>query len=448
MTAPIVIAAGGTGGHFFPAEALGNELRARGYRIVLMTDSRSASKTSPVFAAHEQYVLPGAGIAGRGAWRGLKAIGALSAGVFQARTLLARLRPAALIGFGGYPSVGPVLGANLIRRRPYIVLHEQNAVLGRANRFLAQRADTLALSFAATVRVPLHVRTAVTGNPVRPAVAALQGAAYAPPDAGDLRLLILGGSLGARVFSDVVPDALRFLPDALRNRLSVTQQCRAEGLERVRGTYDAARIKADLSPFFTDVAQRLAAAHLVIARAGASTVAELAVAGRPSVLVPLPGAIDNHQSANARALADAGGAWVMPQPVFTSTALAERLTALLSDPAKLMESANAARNQARAAAAARLADLVEAGVHARQDGTWAEKQDFNTKNTNDHEGPQSREDQFAARIAAGHAGTSQWIAPAGGGLGALRGPSWPSASFVLKRFFAPRTAPNQEGAVA
>jgi UDP-N-acetylglucosamine--N-acetylmuramyl-(pentapeptide) pyrophosphoryl-undecaprenol N-acetylglucosamine transferase len=357
----IVIAAGGTGGHFFPAEALAAELLARGHRVVLMTDTRSGGLSSAVFAGHEQHVLHGAGIAGRGLARGVRAVVALAAGMIQARGLLSRINATAIVGFGGYPCVAPVLGAGLLRRRPAVILHEQNAVLGRANRFLASRTDELALSFAATERVPARARTIVTGNPVRPAVATLAKADYALPT-DRIRLLVLGGSLGARVFSDVVPDALAALPEALRARLDVVQQCRREDLDRVRAAYAALGLKAELACFFPDVADRLQSAHLVIARAGASTVSELAVAARPSILVPLPGAIDDHQSANARALAQAGGAWVLPQSEFTAASLAERLNHLLSTPASLAAAATAARSQARADAAARLADAVEARI--------------------------------------------------------------------------------------
>ena len=362
---PIVIAAGGTGGHFFPAEALAAELIARGHRVVLMTDARSGGLASPVFAGREQFVVSGAGIAGRGVWRGVKAIVALGAGVVQARGILARIDAACVVGFGGYPCVAPVLAAGLLRRRPAVILHEQNAVLGRANRFLAGRADVLALGFANTSRVPAGTQTVVTGNPVRPAITALAPRSEAVAAGARINLLVLGGSLGARVFSDIVPAALRLLPEAVRSRLSVVQQARKEDLERVKDAYAAQGIVAELSPFFADVASRLGAAHLVIARAGASTVAELAVAGRASILVPLPGAIDDHQSANARALAEAGGAFVVAQPTFTPAFLAERLNDLLTDPAKLAAASAAARGQGRADAASLLADLVEARVRQR-----------------------------------------------------------------------------------
>ena len=215
---PIVIAAGGTGGHFFPAEALAAELIARGRRVALMTDARSAGLESPVFAGGEQFVISGAGIAGRGVVRAGKATVALAAGVVQARHILVRSNAAAVVGFGGYPCVAPVLATRLMRRRPSVILHEQNAVLGRANRFLARHADMLALSFAATERVPERVATVVTGNPVRPPIAALAALPYVPPT-DTLRLLVLGGSLGARVFSDIVPPALAALPDGMRSRL-------------------------------------------------------------------------------------------------------------------------------------------------------------------------------------------------------------------------------------
>lgn len=356
---PIVIAAGGTGGHFFPAEALTSELAERGHRIALIADSRSGGLTSPVFADRESFVIRGAGIAGHGALRGGKSVLALAAGVAQARRILARLQAAAVVGFGGYPCVAPVLATRLLPLRTSVILHEQNAVLGRANRFLARHATAVALSFEDTERVPESAQTVLTGNPVRPAIAALAEDAYSPPR-DECRLLVLGGSLGARILSDVVPPALAALPEALRGRLRLAQQCRAEDVERVRAAYAAAGIRADLAPFFPDVAQRLAAAHLVIARAGASTIAELAAAGRPAVLVPLPGAIDDHQTANARALADAGGAWVMPQASLTADALRGRIEVLLSDPAGLARAAAVARTQARVDAASRLADLVEA----------------------------------------------------------------------------------------
>jgi UDP-N-acetylglucosamine--N-acetylmuramyl-(pentapeptide) pyrophosphoryl-undecaprenol N-acetylglucosamine transferase len=244
-----------------------------------------------------------------------------------------------------------------MRHRPAVVLHEQNAVLGRANRFLAHFADRLALSFTATEKMP-RVAAFVTGNPVRPAIAALAALPYVPP-AEKARLLVLGGSLGARVFSDVVPAAVASLPDGLLSRMVVIQQCRTEDLGRVRAAYDLAGIDAELAVFFPDIAEKLASAHLVIARAGASTVAELAIAGRPAILVPLPGAIDDHQSANARALVGARGASMIAQGDFSPQSLRERLAALFAAPELLSHAARAARSAAHPDATAQLADLVD-----------------------------------------------------------------------------------------
>jgi UDP-N-acetylglucosamine--N-acetylmuramyl-(pentapeptide) pyrophosphoryl-undecaprenol N-acetylglucosamine transferase len=362
---PIVIAAGGTGGHLFPAEALAAELLARGERIALMTDARSAAFESAAFAQAERFVLHGAGLSGRGALRAAKGAVSLAAGTWQARGLLRRLRATAVVGFGGYPSVPPLLAAlGMLGYRPVTVLHEQNAVLGRANRLLGRRADALALSFAATGKVPEGAKVEVVGNPIRPALAALAGSGY-PGAEGAMRLLVLGGSLGARIFADVVPPAIATLPEALRRRLVVAQQCRPEDLNRVRAAYDAAGVPAELSPFFPDVAGRLEMAHLVVARAGAGTVAELACAGRPAILVPLPHAIDDHQQANARLLAEAGAAIVMPQSGFTPARLGAELATQLADPHALARAAASAAKLAQPEAARRLADLVLSLVRSR-----------------------------------------------------------------------------------
>jgi len=367
MPRPFVIAAGGTGGHLFPAEALAAELQARGERIALMTDARSSAFESPAFANAERFVLSGAGLAGRGLRRAAAGALAMAAGTLTARRILLRLDAAAVVGFGGYPSVPPILAARTLPRatRPATLLHEQNAVLGRANRLLAPGADLLALSVPDTERVPSAARVAQVGNPVRPALAALAGQPYVPPEGeGAIRLLVLGGSLGARILADVVPAAVAALPEALRTRLLVTQQTRAEDLPRVEAAYRAAGVPADLSPFFGDIATRLSMAHLVVARAGASTVAELACAGRPSVLVPLPGAIDDHQAGNARALDAAGAARLLRQPDFTAETLSHHLAAVFGNPGVLVRAAAAAAKLARPDAARHLADLVQ-GLVAR-----------------------------------------------------------------------------------
>ncbi|MBE9603659.1 undecaprenyldiphospho-muramoylpentapeptide beta-N-acetylglucosaminyltransferase [Acetobacteraceae bacterium H6797] len=366
MSRPIVIAAGGTGGHLFPAEALAAELIARGERVALMTDARSSAFASAAFAGAERFILKGSGLAGHGALKAAKGAIALAVGTIEARGLLKRLDAAAVVGFGGYPSVPPVLAARLLSARPVVVLHEQNAVLGRANKLMARFADALALSFAGTTRVPSTADSVLVGNPVRPALAALASQPYAAPEPGGaIRLLVTGGSLGARVLSDVVPAAIAQLAPELRSRLLITQQARAEDIDRVRAAYAPTGVPVELAPFFGDIATRLSTAHLVIARAGASTIAELACAGRPSLLVPLPNAIDDHQSANARALVTAGAAQLMPQARFTPESLAAALVEWLTTAGKLTRAAEAAAGLAQPDAARSLADLTLQRIAAR-----------------------------------------------------------------------------------
>lgn len=361
---PVVIAAGGTGGHFFPAEALAAELLARGERVVLLTDARSGGLASPVFARAERHVISGAGLSGRGFKRALQGGLALLRGVFEARALLRQLRPSAVVAFGGYPSVPPVLAvATMFMGKPRVILHEQNAVLGRANKLLSRFAGVLALNFANTKLVPRGVKTKVLGNPVRQPIVALYGEGYHAPEER-IELLVLGGSLGAKVFGTLIPEALARLPEALRHRLHVTQQCRMEEIDTARQVFKLAGISAELSPFFTDVASLLAKAHLVIARAGASTVAEVAVAGRPAIFIPLPTAIDDHQRANADALAATGGAWRLDQAELTPEILAEKIETLLMDSDSLTNAAVVCAQAGRVDAAAKLADLVQQGAVA------------------------------------------------------------------------------------
>lgn len=362
MLKPIVIAAGGTGGHMVPAEAVADALMRRGERIVLMTDARSAAMRSSVFANCERHVLAGAGLAGRGLGRRAAGVVQLGRGAWTARRILARLDAAAVIGFGGYPSVPPVLGALAVRPRPAILLHDQNAVLGGANRFLARFADHLALSFEPTAGVPGGVPSLLTGNPVRAAVAARAGAAYEAP-AERFRLLVLGGSLGARIFAALIPGALALLPADLRGRIDLAMQCPAEAIGMAGAALDAAGVANELAPFFDDVATRMAAAHLVIARAGGSTVAEVAMIGRPAIFIPL--AINTDQRHNADALARRGAAFRLDQAATTPEILARALESLLDDPLRLAAMAAAAAGCGITGAAGRLADLVQAIVAER-----------------------------------------------------------------------------------
>ncbi|NHN89373.1 undecaprenyldiphospho-muramoylpentapeptide beta-N-acetylglucosaminyltransferase [Acetobacter conturbans] len=371
---PIVIAAGGTGGHFFPAEALADILVGRGYRVALMTDARAGKRTSGVFATAEQFILAGAGVAGRGPVRAVKGGLALLRGAREARSIMAKLRPAAVVGFGGYPSVPPLLGARLLPKaaRPKIILHEGNAVLGKANAFLARFADGIATSFTSVKGLPSGSNVTLTGMPVRPTITALTGEGYVAPSSNDtIRLLVWGGSLGARVFSDIVPGALAMLPLPLRERVTVTQQVRAEDMERVRTAYEAAGIAAELAPFFSNVAELMRQAHLVIGRAGGSSVAELEVAGRPSILVPLPVAASDEQTANAMALQGVGAAWIVRQPDFTEDALSALLAMMFTDTGILTAAASAAASLARPDAAARLADMVEATLRGQTGGSYS-----------------------------------------------------------------------------
>ena len=359
----IVLAAGGTGGHIFPAQSLAEELLQRGHPLALVTDRRGADYGGAL-ARIDRHTIRAGTLSGRGLGGKISGLMNVVAGVLQARTLLNRLRPKAVIGFGGYPSLPTMIAA--ARLKIPATAHEQNAVLGRANRLLASRVDAIALSLEATrfLKPAERHKVTVTGNPVRSEIRDARGTPYDAPGGGDIRILIAGGSQGASVLSDIVPQALAGLPEDLRGRLRITQQCRAEDLERVKSFYGGAGISADLSTFIEDMAQRLAAAHFVITRAGASTIAELTVVGRPAILVPYLFATDDHQTANARALADAGAGWIMPQRGLTAAAVTEKLGRLLGNDAALAAAAQASRALGRPDAAARLADLVEGLVGA------------------------------------------------------------------------------------
>jgi UDP-N-acetylglucosamine--N-acetylmuramyl-(pentapeptide) pyrophosphoryl-undecaprenol N-acetylglucosamine transferase len=353
VSAPLVLlAAGGTGGHVFPAEALAGVLDKRGYRLAFVTDDRG-TQYGGALGALETHRLPLRKMTG-GFVQKMLGFASLIPGYFAARGLVKKLGPNAVVGFGGYPSLPTVAAA---AGSVPTALHEQNAVLGRVNRLIASKVDAIASSFAVTRHA---ARATLTGNPVRPNVIALRAGTYwVPEQNGELRLLVTGGSQGASVFGRVVPDAIAKLPASDRARLKIVQQTRKDDVETVRAAYAAAGIDAEVAPFFADLPQRIANAHLVIARSGASTVAELACIGRPALLVPYMHATDDHQTANAQALADAGGAWLQPEPLFTADTLSKHLAALLADPASLSRMAQAAWAFGKPDAAERLADLVE-----------------------------------------------------------------------------------------
>jgi UDP-N-acetylglucosamine--N-acetylmuramyl-(pentapeptide) pyrophosphoryl-undecaprenol N-acetylglucosamine transferase len=357
---PIVIAAGGTGGHLFPGQALAQELRRRGRRIVLMTDER-VQRFDRLFPEADIYAVPSATPSGKGLTGLLRAAPSILAGIARSFAILQRVKPAALIGFGGYPTLPPVVAA-ILRGVPTCV-HEQNAVLGRVNRLVGPHVEAIASTFDKPkfLKARDAGKLVLTGNPVRDAVIAWAGAPYdAPQPGGDIRLLVFGGSQGARVMSDVVPVALSRLPEGMRRRLRVVQQARPEDIERVGRIYREAGIDAELNSFFDDMPERIAACHLVVGRSGASTVSELAVIGRPSILVPLPHSLDNDQKANAEKLAGAGAGWMIEQKDFTEDAFAQRIEQLFADPSRLEAAAAAAKDQGQPDAVRDLADLVEA----------------------------------------------------------------------------------------
>ena len=356
IDSPILLAAGGTGGHLFPAEALAHALAARGLPAELVTEER-ALRYGGSFPARAMHVIPAGTPRGGSLIAKAQAVARLAIGTAQAAALLRHVKPAAVIGFGGYPTVPPLLAASYLGVPS--ALHEANGVMGKANCFLAGRVDRIAAGLPTLVAPPaLQNKVVVTGNPVRPNVLEAAKTPYPTFDDGTFRLLVAGGSQGARVMADIVPPAVAALPDALRAKVAVVQQARPEDIARVEAIYAGAGVGAEIAPFFADFPARLAAAHFVITRAGASTVSELAVVGRPAMLVPLPHALDQDQAANAAFLEQAGGAETVRQSEFTPECLARRLTELINAPAQLAARAEAARSVGVADAAERLADLI------------------------------------------------------------------------------------------
>lgn len=353
----VLLAAGGTGGHLFPAEALAAALAARGISCELATDARAAQYAGD-FPARAVHALPSATPSGGSIFTKAAAGLTLLRGALKARRLIQSHRPAAIVGFGGYPCVPPVLAG--VQKGVPTILHEQNGVLGRANAFLASRVTAIATGFPDVrgIAGPLKEKTTHVGNPVRPAV--LQAITPFQPLTPDsrLNLLVFGGSQGARVMSEIVPEGIALMAPDARARLNIVQQARAEDMERVQARYRALGVAATLEPFFKDLPSRMAASHLVIARSGASTVAELGVLGRPSVLVPLPGSLDQDQAANARVLGDIGAAEVVMQPDFTPARVAALLSLRLAEPERLTSAADAAKSAGIPDAGARLAALV------------------------------------------------------------------------------------------
>ncbi len=361
----VMLAAGGTGGHLFPAFALAQELGRRGISVDLVTDERG-DRYGTGFPARAIHAVPSATLAGRSVPAAARTALALMSGVRAAYALLGRVRPGAIIGFGGYPTFPPLVAAKL--RRIPSAIHEQNAVLGRANRMLAPRVSRIATSFEQTALLSekLAPRVRFTGNPVRDAVVDWSARPYRPAGPNEpFNLLVFGGSQGARYFSEAVPPAVARLAPAARARLRIVQQCREEDLAEVRNAYAAVGVTAELQTFFKDLPERMSNAHLVIGRAGASSIAELTVLGRPAVLVPLPHAVDNEQLRNATRLGEVGAGWCIEQKQLAPEKLAETISSLMAEPAILSAAAGAAKQLGRPDAVVRLADLAEELIGAR-----------------------------------------------------------------------------------
>jgi len=357
-TRHFLLAAGGTGGHMLPAYALAGELISRGHRVALVSDDRGL-KIPGAPVDMETHVLPAGRVSG-GPVGWLKAALAIRKGRRMAIGLIEEFDPAVVVGFGGYPSLPSLLAAG-VTKRPR-VLHEQNAVLGRVNRMMAPRVDAVAVAYHNIQRYPAghELKKHITGNPVRDEIVAIREEGYPPlPEDGIVRLLVVGGSLGATVLSEVVPAAIAMLPPALLSRLQVVQQCREADLETVRAKYAELGVAAECAAYITDFPERLRWAHLVIARAGASTVAELACAGRPAIFVPYPSAMDDHQTYNVVDLVEAGGAISFAQLDFTPAEVAKHIQRMALEPGALENAAARAASCGLPDATRDLADLVE-----------------------------------------------------------------------------------------
>lgn len=358
----IVLAAGGTGGHIFPAEALAEALQKHSAPCVFITDRRfkqyNSASYKGVLGTIPMHLIY-AGSLGGGVWKKMLGACGILIGIMQAILLLRRIKPKAVVGFGGYPSFPTMMAASILGIET--VIHEQNSVLGKANRVLAKRVDYIATTYEHTQKIPRQLKAQVicTGNPVRANIRALGAINYPELKTdGLLKVLVMGGSQGATIFSHILPQAMALLPEPLRARIRLDQQCRVTDIEQVRAAYAALNMQVDLAPFFYDVAVRLAASHVVITRSGASTIAELTVSGRPAILVPYPQATDNHQMYNAMAMEDAGAGFMMHQEGFTAEALAARLEIYLTHPELLPVAAEKSRKLGKPDAAAALAALV------------------------------------------------------------------------------------------
>ncbi|WP_170400395.1 UDP-N-acetylglucosamine--N-acetylmuramyl-(pentapeptide) pyrophosphoryl-undecaprenol N-acetylglucosamine transferase [Ruegeria arenilitoris] len=357
MTKPyLLIAAGGTGGHMFPAQALTEAMLQKGWRVRLSTDARGARYTSG-FPHSTEIVEASSATFARGGLAAKALVGPkIAAGVSGMAVQMMRDRPDVVVGFGGYPSI-PALGAATMLKIPRMI-HEQNGILGRVNQLFATRVSQVACGIWPT-DLPEGAKGVHTGNPVRAAVLERAAAGYIPPGDYPMSILVMGGSQGARILSEVVPDAIAALPDALRDHIRVAHQARDEDAERVTAFYADHGIRAEVKPFFQDVPRRMSDAQLVISRSGASSVADISVIGRPSILIPFAAAAGDHQTANARGLVQAGGAIMIPENLLDVSVLTEQITAVLTNPEAAQKMAHAALSTGAPDATERLVHLVE-----------------------------------------------------------------------------------------
>ena len=359
----IILTAGGTGGHVYPAEALAEELLHRGYRLALVTDSRGKDNYRGTLGKIPNYAVMAGGMVGKSELTKLQSLGKIFIGILQSCLILLRHKPACVIGFGGYASFPCAMAAVLLGIK--LIIHEQNSVMSRTNRFLSKYAVLIAQSFKKVKHTPAGVKTVLTGMPVRQNIVELNKRGYPRPGANDpLQLLILGGSQGAKIFGQLLPSALSLLPPETAKRLKVYQQCNKDMKDDLKKIYKETSLNVTVSPFFENMAELYASTNVIISRAGASSVSEIAVAGIPSILVPLPTAADDHQTGNTHDLAAVGGAIVIPQTDFTAGKVANILTSLLTDGEQLEKMSRAARQVAISDAAVRFADAVETEIQA------------------------------------------------------------------------------------
>jgi UDP-N-acetylglucosamine--N-acetylmuramyl-(pentapeptide) pyrophosphoryl-undecaprenol N-acetylglucosamine transferase len=332
----VVLCAGGSGGHIFPAIAVADELLQNGYNVILFTDCRGeAYKNEKI----KVYTIMGEAVSGRNLFRKCIAAAKLAFGTLQSLFYLSKIKPDAVVGFGGFASVPGCLAAEVFTKIP-VILHEQNAVLGLANRVLAKKASLLITSFTKTSMVPPKTKVKYVGMPVRKEVAEMAAAAYPKlTTRNKINLLIIGGSQGAAVLSRIVPAAIKMLPESIKKRLNVCQQCRPEDLDNVRLSYLGSGIRTELASFFSDIPQKMVKAHLIISRAGSSSVAEIFTIGRPAILIPYRFAADNHQYENALSLNEKGGGWILKEDTLTAPTLCARLISLFENPDVLSNAA-------------------------------------------------------------------------------------------------------------